>query len=224
MSMNPTHIPSSEASNSAPLLKRNSIDVGWDYGVIVDPSNKDRLQCLLCGNQYTGGVSRMKRHIAQTRGDVASCTKASKEDILKCKKAIDDNAAKKKNKKKAAMEIREEVNIVDDESEGDEIENVAVGSKKRPYVLGPMDKYTNINPESSDTSGFKKMRQPNINDTIWKEKSHKCSYLNWGGEEPDAVAKLDLGLANNERGGALENPSYWVRSNLIEKMASSVLG
>ncbi|KAG5565101.1 hypothetical protein RHGRI_001107 [Rhododendron griersonianum] len=175
MSMDPTHIPSSEASNSAPLLKRNSVDVGWDYGVIVDPSNKDRLQCLLCGNQYTGGVSRMKRHIAQIRGDVASCTKASKEDILKCKKAIDDNAAKKKNKKKAAMEIREEVNIVGDESESDEIENVAVRSKKRPYVLGPMDRYTNTNPDSSDTSGFKKTRQPNINDAIWKEKSHKVS-------------------------------------------------
>ncbi|KAI8530132.1 hypothetical protein RHMOL_Rhmol11G0032000 [Rhododendron molle] len=175
MSMNPTHIPSSEASNSAPLLKRNSVDVGWDYGVIVDPSNKDRLQCLLCGNQYTGGVSRMKRHIAQIRGDVASCTKASKEDILKCKKAIDDNAAKKKNKKKAAVEIREEVNIIGDESEGDEIENVAVGSKKRPYVLGPMDRYTSVDPDSSDTSGFKKTRQPNINDAVWKEKSHKVS-------------------------------------------------
>ncbi|XP_058184290.1 uncharacterized protein LOC131301839 [Rhododendron vialii] len=175
MSMNPTHIPSSEASNSAPLLKRNSVDVGWDYGVIVDPRNKDGLQCLLCGNQYTGGVSRMKRHIAQIRENVASCTKASKEDILKCKKAIDDNATKKKNKKKVAMEIREEVNIVGDESEGDEIENVAVGSKKRPYVLGPMDRYTDINPDSSDTSGFKKMRQPTINDSFWKEKSHKVS-------------------------------------------------
>ncbi|KAF7152677.1 hypothetical protein RHSIM_Rhsim01G0132500 [Rhododendron simsii] len=103
---------------------------------------------------------------------------ASKEDILKCKKAIDDNVAKKKNKKKAAVAIREEVNIVhegDESEEGDEIENVAVGSKKRPYVLGPMDRYTNINPNFSDTSGFKKTRQPNINDAIWKEKSHKVS-------------------------------------------------
>ncbi|KAG5531757.1 hypothetical protein RHGRI_026395 [Rhododendron griersonianum] len=108
-------------SISAPLLIRNSDDVGWDYGVIVDLSNKDRLRCLLCGLQYTGGVSRIKRHIAQIRGDVASCTKASKEDILKCKKAIDDNAAKKKNKKKAAMDIREEMNIV---NEGDESEKV----------------------------------------------------------------------------------------------------
>ncbi|KAG5531758.1 hypothetical protein RHGRI_026396 [Rhododendron griersonianum] len=35
--------------------------------------------------------------------------------------------------------------------------------------------YTNINPDSSDTSGFKKTRQPNINDAIWKERSHKVS-------------------------------------------------
>ncbi|KAF7131997.1 hypothetical protein RHSIM_Rhsim09G0032000 [Rhododendron simsii] len=175
MSMDYTHIPSSEASNSEPVLKRNSDDVGWDYGVIVDVKNKDRLKCILCGNQYTGGVSRMKKHIAQVTEDDASCTKASKEDILKCKKALDEIATKKKEKKQGGMNLREEVNIAHegDEFEDDEVEHV--GSRKRPHVPGPMDRYTNINPGSSDTSGFKKTKQPNINDALWKKRSYEVS-------------------------------------------------
>ncbi|XP_058216746.1 uncharacterized protein LOC131327614 [Rhododendron vialii] len=151
--MDQTHNTSSVASNSEPLLKRNSIDVGWDYGVIVDVSNMDHLKCKLCGNH-----------------------KASKEDILKCKKALDETAAKKKEKKQGDINLREEVNIINeegDEFEDDEVEHV--GSKKRPHVLGPMDRYAKINPDSSDTSGFKKMRQPNVNDAIWKDMSHQVS-------------------------------------------------
>ncbi|KAF7144039.1 hypothetical protein RHSIM_Rhsim05G0090900 [Rhododendron simsii] len=113
----------------------------------------------------------MKKHIAQIKGDVASCTKASKEDQLKCKKALDDIAAKKLEKKKEVMNLREEVNVIHESDEDNEVGNV--GSKKRPYDLGPMDSYTKINPDGSDTSGFKKTRQQNLNDAIWKERSHQ---------------------------------------------------
>ncbi|KAF7140245.1 hypothetical protein RHSIM_Rhsim06G0070600 [Rhododendron simsii] len=178
MSMDPTHIPSSEASNSEPILRRNSDDVGWEYEVIVDVKTKDCLRCILCGNQYNGGVTRMKKHIAQVKGDVAACTKASKEDILKCKKALNETAAKKKEKKQGGINLRGEVNIVHgegDEFEDDEVEHV--GSRKRAHDLGPLDRYTEINPGSSDTttSGFKKVKQPNIKDAIWKKRSHEVS-------------------------------------------------
>ena len=29
------------------VLKRNSDDVGWEYGVLVDPNNKDKVKCIL---------------------------------------------------------------------------------------------------------------------------------------------------------------------------------
>ncbi|KAG5562688.1 hypothetical protein RHGRI_005420 [Rhododendron griersonianum] len=89
----------------------------------------------------------MKKHIAQVKGDVASCTKASKEDKLKYKKVLDEIAAKKKEKKQGGMNLREEVNIVHEEGDGfedDEVEHA--GSRKRPHVLGPMDRYTEIIP------------------------------------------------------------------------------
>ncbi|XP_058207934.1 uncharacterized protein LOC131320988 [Rhododendron vialii] len=83
----------------------------------------------------------------------------------------------KREKKQEGMN-REEVNIVHgegDEFEDDEVEHV--GSRNRPHVLGPLDRHTEINPCSSDTttSGFKKIKQPNITDAIWKKRSHEVS-------------------------------------------------
>ncbi|KAI8535117.1 hypothetical protein RHMOL_Rhmol10G0150200 [Rhododendron molle] len=165
----------STTANCDALMRKKSTDVAWDYAVIVDASNKERLRCTLCGNVYNGGINRMKKHIAQIKGEVASCTKASKEDQLKCKKALDDIAAKKLEKKKEVMNLREEVNVIH-ESDGFEDNEVGnVGSKKRPYDLGPMDSYTKINPDGSDTSGFKTTRQQNLNDAIWKERSHQVN-------------------------------------------------
>ena len=40
----------SEETTSAPegvsVLRRNSDDVGWEYGVLVDVNNKDKVKCL----------------------------------------------------------------------------------------------------------------------------------------------------------------------------------
>ncbi|CAD6248387.1 unnamed protein product [Miscanthus lutarioriparius] len=50
-----------EATN---LLKRNSDDVGWEYGVLVDASNKDKVKCKLCDKEMRGGIHRLKEHLA----------------------------------------------------------------------------------------------------------------------------------------------------------------
>ncbi|WZY87474.1 hypothetical protein YC2023_044209 [Brassica napus] len=34
-------------------LKRNSNDVGWEYGVLCDPRNADKVKCKLCGKQFS---------------------------------------------------------------------------------------------------------------------------------------------------------------------------
>jgi len=39
---------STEAVN---LLKRNSNDVGWEYGVLVDANNKDKVKCKFCDKE-----------------------------------------------------------------------------------------------------------------------------------------------------------------------------
>jgi hypothetical protein len=54
----------SEETASAPegvsVLRRNSDDVGWEYGVLVDINNKDKVKCILCDKQMCGGVYRVE--------------------------------------------------------------------------------------------------------------------------------------------------------------------
>jgi hypothetical protein len=45
------------------ILKRNSDDVGWEYGVLVDPLSKEKVRCLLCGHVSSGGIYRLKQHV-----------------------------------------------------------------------------------------------------------------------------------------------------------------
>ncbi|CAN6904891.1 unnamed protein product [Brassica oleracea] len=54
-------------------LKRNSNDVGWEFGVLCNPKNVDKVKCKLCGKEFSGGIYRMKEHIAHVKGNVSAC-------------------------------------------------------------------------------------------------------------------------------------------------------
>ncbi|KAL8492445.1 hypothetical protein ACS0TY_023865 [Phlomoides rotata] len=59
-------------------LKRKSNDIGWEYAVLSDPLNLDRVKCILCEKQITGGIYRVKQHIAGVRGMFLHAPKAAK--------------------------------------------------------------------------------------------------------------------------------------------------
>jgi hypothetical protein len=44
------------------VLKQNSDDVGWEYGVLVDPVNKEKVRYMLCGHCSSGGIYRLKQN------------------------------------------------------------------------------------------------------------------------------------------------------------------
>ena len=48
MSSETAAAPSETEAARANLLKRNSDDVGWEYGVLVDANNKDKVKCKFC--------------------------------------------------------------------------------------------------------------------------------------------------------------------------------
>ena len=45
-----------------------SLDPFWEYAELVDPHNQQKLKCNLCGKEMTGGISRLKYHLAQLIG------------------------------------------------------------------------------------------------------------------------------------------------------------
>ena len=90
------HGASTEAVN---LLKRNSDDVGWEYGVLVDANNKDKVRCNLCNKEMRGGIYRLKQHLAHEGKNVTKCparTQQASEAKAKCKKALEDAKRKRR--------------------------------------------------------------------------------------------------------------------------------
>ena len=70
----------------------------------MNPSNVDKVKCKLCGKVVSGGIYRLKQHIANVKGNAAPCKKSSDEDKKKCKKAIDDAQSKKRQKYQREVE------------------------------------------------------------------------------------------------------------------------
>ena len=164
-----TNLASGAASNDS-VLKRKSDDIGWEFGHLIDPTNFDRVECKLCGKKFGGGVYRLKQHVAHISGNVSKCLRSTKEDQEKCKKAIEDAKNKKKKKCREEQEIRAEVDIFGIEEEEEEIEGL--GPRKKPNFLGPMDKFTSKIDAESSMSTSKALRQQNMNDALFKQRTH----------------------------------------------------
>ncbi|KAH6824104.1 hypothetical protein C2S53_004070 [Perilla frutescens var. hirtella] len=174
--MDPPSTASASDSTTVELtLKRKSNDIGWTYCNLVDPSNLDKVQCIKCGKKMSGGIYRLKVHIAGIKGNVASCTKASKEERELCKNAINEAKLKKKQKKDEDKELRSGVNVNNDGREDtidvDQLQE-SFGSMKSPRNLGPMDKFASqISPEITLNSEKSKLRDQSINDVLFKQRT-----------------------------------------------------
>jgi hypothetical protein len=151
------------------LLKRNSDDVGWEYGVLVDANNKDKVKCKFCKKEMRGGIHRLKQHIAHDAKNVTKCpakTPLYFKAREKCKKAIADAKRKREDRLVHELEIREEVNVSRVSSE----EVTCVGSSE-PHKLGPIDKWTRaIDPKATKSDSLK---QQQLNKELWKERTHE---------------------------------------------------
>lgn len=72
-------------------------DITWGHCTKVDPKNRVRLQCNYCNNFFSGGVFRMKNHLAGTKIDASVCTvvdEATKELFKKLLKDFEENKSK----------------------------------------------------------------------------------------------------------------------------------
>lgn len=170
---------SSAASNPAPptntknKLKRNSSDVGWEYGVLVDPNNLNVIQCKLCSVIVRAGIYRLKQHIARVRGEVKPCPNSKPEDIEKCKTAINESKKAKKAREDEQQKARDVV-VLDDGPEDEDTttlpEDLDVGESSQRRV-GPMDNFA-VPMDPSSLSNTKLVRQQKITEAIWKDRMH----------------------------------------------------
>ena len=154
-------------SSSTSGLKRRSGDIGWKYGKIADPSNKDKVKCNFCQHVSSGGVNRFKQHIAGIGSSVAKCTKCPKEARDECLEYFSSFQKKKKEKHEREQVLREDVNV---SSDAQHEEEMSYFDSSRPTRLGPMDKWTRpIDPTM--TSSSPTLHQQKINQALWKERT-----------------------------------------------------
>ena len=50
--------------------------MGWQYAIDVD-KNSRKVQCKFCDKIFSGGIFRLKHHLACTRKDVEPCVSVS---------------------------------------------------------------------------------------------------------------------------------------------------
>eukprot|EP00253_Pinus_taeda_P004556 PITA_04556 len=73
-----------------------ALDPFWEYGSPDGGTNRAYLTCKLCGTKVTGGITRLKYHLARLSGhDVGVCTVFSPELIQKALEGIDEKDKKK---------------------------------------------------------------------------------------------------------------------------------
>ncbi|CAN1273670.1 hypothetical protein LINPERPRIM_LOCUS15149 [Linum perenne] len=63
-----------EGNANTVTLKRKSSDIGWQYGTLADPlNNKEKIMCNFCKHISSGGIYRLKQHIAGNNSTMAKC-------------------------------------------------------------------------------------------------------------------------------------------------------
>jgi hypothetical protein len=162
------------ATAAAMVLKRNSDNVGWEYGVLVNPLNKEKVRCLLCGHCSSGGIYRLKQHVGHVGSVVAKCKKTTPEAKDKCKKSLEE-ATRKRKEKTHDLNLREEVNV---SRVGEEDEVTCVGSgvassdgSSEHQKIGLIYKWTRaIDPKATQAESFK---QQKINQELWEQRTHE---------------------------------------------------
>ncbi|KAL0719306.1 hypothetical protein Bca4012_068630 [Brassica carinata] len=63
------------------------VDPGWEHGVALD-ERKKKVKCNYCGKIVSGGIYRLKQHLARVSGEVTYCDKSPEEVSLRMKQIL----------------------------------------------------------------------------------------------------------------------------------------
>ncbi|KAJ0238415.1 HAT dimerization domain-containing protein [Hirschfeldia incana] len=63
------------------------VDPGWEHGVALD-DRKKKVKCNYCGKIVSGGIYRLKQHLARVSGEVTYCDKSPEDVSLRMKEIL----------------------------------------------------------------------------------------------------------------------------------------
>lgn len=115
----------------APIRSTGFVDPGWDHGIAQD-ERKKKVRCNYCGKVVSGGIYRLKQHLARVSGEVTYCEKAPEEVYLKMKENLEGCRS---NKKQKQVDAQAYMNFQSNDDEDDE-EQVGCRSKGKQLMDG----------------------------------------------------------------------------------------
>uniref|UniRef100_A0A2P2KH89 BED-type domain-containing protein n=3 Tax=Rhizophora mucronata TaxID=61149 RepID=A0A2P2KH89_RHIMU len=71
-----------------PLRSTGYVDPGWEHGVAQD-ERKKKVKCNYCGKVVSGGIFRLKQHLARISGEVTHCDKVPEEVCFSMRKNLE---------------------------------------------------------------------------------------------------------------------------------------
>ncbi|KAE9455557.1 hypothetical protein C3L33_12539, partial [Rhododendron williamsianum] len=70
------------------LRSAGFVDPGWEHGIAQD-ERKKKVRCNYCAKIVSGGIYRLKQHLARLSGEVTYCDKAPEEVFLKMRENLE---------------------------------------------------------------------------------------------------------------------------------------
>ncbi|XP_019239151.1 PREDICTED: uncharacterized protein LOC109219174 [Nicotiana attenuata] len=79
----------------ASLRSTGYVDPGWEHGIAQD-ERKKKVRCNYCGKVVSGGIYRLKQHLARVSGEVTYCDKAPEDVCLQMRENLEGCRLSKK--------------------------------------------------------------------------------------------------------------------------------
>uniref|UniRef100_A0A2N9G2F6 BED-type domain-containing protein n=1 Tax=Fagus sylvatica TaxID=28930 RepID=A0A2N9G2F6_FAGSY len=154
----PTTPTGSSAGVSSLKKRRNSagsrLDPGWEHGIEVD--GRMKVKCRYCGIIRSGGIYRLKHHLAGTRENTEPCSKVP-EDVRKKFLDILKGLTEESLKKKRSLMLD-----VDDDDDEDVEQEVAKSKSKSKGKGIFLDRFVRKKSQTTMNQMFKKKEREEI--------------------------------------------------------------
>ncbi|KAI9125732.1 hypothetical protein K1719_003150 [Acacia pycnantha] len=152
----------------APIRSTGFVDPGWDHGVAQD-ERKKKVRCNYCGKIVSGGIYRLKQHLARVSGEVTYCEKAPEEVYLKMKENLEGCRS---NKKRKQVEAQTYLKFHSNDEE-DEEERVGYRNKGKQLMV---DRNVSVNMTPLRSLGYVDPGWEHGTAQDERKKKVKCNY------------------------------------------------
>ncbi|KAJ9698985.1 hypothetical protein PVL29_007853 [Vitis rotundifolia] len=136
------------SSTDSKNLRKDSV---WKY--VIEVAGEQYLRCKFCNQRCTGGVNRLKHHLAETYHGMKPCNKVSEDARLECKEALANFKDQKMKRNELLQEIGMGPTSMHESALSKTIGTLGSGSgsgsvngSSEPIPRGPMDKFTTSQP------------------------------------------------------------------------------